>query len=218
MAKELKPVEKKGVKERIAQIIDSNTEPKLEDYEIIIVIDDDTDESRAYVVVRVKKAQKPPTWTLKKHKYYIRRGNRSVLTLDNEVKSLLFRRGILQSLLIEIKSNLELINKTWNFIDNLTQINEERRKPSLFIPLKNEAWRAFQYSGYSYITLPEILNKLVDAYNLIHEINNIIDLNNHIAFKDASSQVVATPIHSKDPEAEIYIPALIRNKLQERNI
>ena len=88
----------------------------------------------------------------KEHRYYIRRDNRSVLMLDNEVKSLLFRRGILQSLLIEIKSNLELINKTWSFIDNLTQINEVRRKPSLFIQLKNEAWRAFQYSGYSYIT------------------------------------------------------------------
>jgi hypothetical protein len=116
---------------------------------------------------------------------------------------------------LEIGSNIDLIEKTWNFIDNLIVIKPEKRKPCLFIPLKSEAWRAFLYSGYSSVTPPEILSKLVDAYNLIHEINSIIELNNTTGFERIESQVISSPILDKDPKHILYIPALIRDKLRE---
>ena len=162
-AAELNPIEKRrGIREQIAQVIDTNTDPKLENYEIIS-INDENDDSRAYVVIRVKKSPKAPHMDTSSHKYYIRRDNRAEPMIDSEVRALLFKRGITRNLLIEIGSNIELITKTMKFVNNLLSSDPQKRKPYLFVPLKDEAWRSFVYSGYSYIAPPEVLSKLISA-------------------------------------------------------
>ncbi|MCD6099016.1 MAG: ATP-binding protein [Candidatus Marinimicrobia bacterium] len=212
----LSPIEKRpGIREQIAQVIDTNTDPKLEDYEII-VIDDEEDTSKAYVVVRVKKSPKAPHMDTSSHKYYIRRGNRAEPMIDNEVRGLLFRRGIMRNLLMEIESNIELIIKTIQFVDGILYSEPKKRKPYLFVPLKEEAWRSFIYSGYSYIAPPEVLNKLTSAYNLIHEVNSIINaVNVHPYINMYSNINVTTPIDENYPTIGEYVPSLIRDKLME---
>jgi len=209
-AARLSPIEKRpGIKEQIAQIIDTNTDPKLENYEII-VIDDEEDTSKAYVVVRVKKSPKAPHMDTSSHNYYIRRGNRAEPMIDSEVRALLFRRGIMRNLLMEIENNIELITKTMKFVDELLRSEPKKRKPYLFVPLKEEAWRSFIYSGYSYVAPPEVLNKLTSAYNQIHEVNSIINAANllpHI--------IVTTPIDENSPTIGEYVPSLIEDKLME---
>ncbi len=208
----LNPIKKKGIGERIAQIIEHNTEPKLEHFKII-VIDDDNDESRAYVVVGAEKSPKAPHMDTKEHRYYVRRDKRSVPMLDNEIKALLFRRSHALSLVSEIASNKGIAQKTIRRVNELTGLKNGVRKPFLFIPLKTEAWKAFQYSGYASIVDTQILVKLVSAYNLVHEINSIIEFTN-ITF---SNQIITTPIDNNRLDIGIYGPALIRDRLQELN-
>ena len=209
-AAELNPIEKRsGIREQIAQVIDTNTDPKLEDYEIII-IDDEDDNSRAYVVITVKKSPKAPHMDTSSHKYYIRRDNRVEPMVDSEVRALLFKRGVVKNLLMEIEGNIELITKTMKFVDNLLLVAPEKRKPYLFVPLRDEAWKSFVYSGYSYIAPPEVLNKLISAYNLIHEVNSIINAVNVRQYKD-----VITPIDRNHPIFGEYVPSLIKDKLGE---
>ena len=204
----LNPIEKRpGIREQIAQVIDTNTDPKLEGYEII-VIDDEDDNSKAYVVVRVKKSPKAPHMDTSNHRYYVRRGNRTDPMLDSEVRALLFRRGIMRNLLMEIESNMELITKTMKFVDDLLLSDPKKRKPYLFVPLKDEAWRSFIYSGYSYIAPPEVLSKLISVYNLIHEVNSIINAANVHPYI-----YITTPIDKNHPTIGTYVPSLINDKL-----
>jgi hypothetical protein len=206
----LSPIKKERVAERIAQIIEHKTEPKLEDFRIL-VIDDDRDESTGYVVVKAGRSSKAPHMDTNEFRYYVRREKRSVPMLDSEVKALLVRRGHTWSLMSEIKTNLDIAEKAIKHVSNLMQFTLGSRRPSLFFLLRTEAWRAFQYSGYASIVATDVMNKLVSVYNLVDEINNIIEFTN----VRLTNETIAAPVEGVLPDHGIYVPILIDLKMRE---
>ena len=91
---------------------------------------------------------------------------------DSEVKNAIFRKGLRKALENEISQNIDLANKIYEFIDKYT--NYGANDQILIIPFHIEAWKAFVNSGMLFI-LKDRANALVEAYNIIHEINFLID-------------------------------------------
>ena len=72
----------------------------------------------------------------------------------------------------EINQNIDLANKIYEFIEKYTSYGANDQ--ILIIPFHMEAWKAFVNSGMLFI-LKDRGNALVESYNIIHEINFLID-------------------------------------------
>ena len=162
----------KGVKEKIESIILSNIQPEIKGYDIYSIENPDN-QSQAIFVVDIPESSDAPH--MANHRYYIRRNFKSEYMEDSEVKNSIFRKGLKKSLEYEVKQNLEMMGKI------LQRLNlyhgqwspSKERAPILLIPFYTEAWRAMIGSGILFIFKDKAT--LVEAYNIIHEINYLMD-------------------------------------------
>lgn len=198
-------IECRGVKERIESVILSNTQPKIEGYEIASIENPD-DTSEAIFVVNIPESLKAPHMV--NHRYYKRYNFQSVPMEDHEVKECIFKKGLRKGLEFELSQNLELAKNTWRLIEKIDDYRPENVKTTVFTPFYTEAWKAVVSSGLLYVLKEKALD-LVKAYSLIHEINHLIDCQKH------GLETIVTPsVPDTLPDHGKYIPAVIRNKLQ----
>lgn len=159
----------KGVRERIESVILTNIQPKLKEYDIYS-IENPENHSQAILVVDIPESPDAPH--MANNRYYIRRKFISEPMEDLEVKNAIFRKGLRKALENEINQNIDLANKIYEFINAYT--NYGANDQILIIPFHIEAWKAFVNSGMLFI-IKDRANELVEAYNIINEINFLID-------------------------------------------
>lgn len=165
-------IESKGVKEKIEDIILNHIQPELKGYEIYSIENPDN-HSQAIFIVEIPESSDAPH--MANHRYYIRRNFKSEYMEDSEVKNAIFRKGLRKALEFEVKQNLEMTEK---ILQRLNMYKgqwapSKERAPILLIPFYTEAWRAIVGSGILFILKDKAT--LVEAYNIIHEINYLID-------------------------------------------
>ncbi|MFA4934568.1 MAG: ATP-binding protein [Candidatus Methanoperedens sp.] len=161
-------IDSKDAKERIENVILSHIQPEIKGYDIYSIENPDN-RSQAIFVVEIPESLDSPH--MANHRYYIRRNLKSEPMEDLEVKNAIFRKGLRKALENEINQNIDLANNIYKFIDEYT--NYGANDQILIIPFHIEAWKAFVNSGMLFI-LKDGAN-LVEAYNIIHEINFLID-------------------------------------------
>ncbi len=162
-------ISSKGVRERIENVILTNIQPKLKEYDLYS-IENPENPSQAIFVVDIPESPDAPH--MAKNRYYIRRKFKSEPMEDLEVKNAIFRKGLRKALENEINQNIDLANKIYEFIDKYSSYGANDQ--ILIIPFHIEAWKAFVNSGMLFI-LKDRANALVEAYNVIHEINFLSD-------------------------------------------
>lgn len=202
-------IEGKGIRERIENVLNSHIQPKIEEYEIYS-IENPRDPSKAIFAVYVPKSLIAPH--MANYRYYKRYQFQSVPMEDHEVKEVIFKGGLKEALVFEISSNLDLIKKTLKLIEDIDGYPPKKRKPIVLIPLYTESWRVIISSGLLPL-LKEKTKQFIKAYNIIHEVNNLIDCQKY------GLKVVVTPSYEKSlPDTGTYIYAIIREKIQELRI
>ena len=202
-------IEGKGIRERIENVLNSHIQPKIEEYEINS-IENPKDISKAIFTVYVPKSLNAPHMV--NYRYYKRYKFQSVPMEDHDVKEVIFKSGLKDALIYEVSSNLDLIKKTLKLIADIEGYLPKQRKPIVLIPLHTEAWRVIISSGLLPL-LKEKTKQFIKAYNIIHEVNNLIDCQKY------GLKIVITPSYEKSlPDTGTYIYAIIREKIQELHI
>ena len=202
-------IESKGKRERIENVLISHIQPKIEEYEINS-IENPSDASKAIFTVYVPKSLNAPH--MANYRYYKRHQFQSIPMEDHEVKEVIFKRGLKEALIFEVSRNLELVKKTLKLIEDIYEYPPKKRKPIVFIPFYTETWRAIISSGLLPL-LKEKAKQFIKAYNIIHEVNNLIDCQKY------GLEVVVTPSYTKSSlDHGKYIHAIIREKVQELHI
>jgi hypothetical protein len=162
-------INSKGVKEKVENIILTKIQPEIKGYDIYSIENPDN-HTQAIFVVDIPESPDAPH--MANHRYYIRRNFKSEYMEDSEVKNAIFRKGLRKALENEINQNIDLANKIYECIDKYT--NYGANDQILIIPFHIEAWKSFVNSGMLFI-LKDSANALVEVYNIIHEINFLID-------------------------------------------
>ena len=194
-----------GVKERIENVILSHVQPRIETY-VIRDIANPANHSEAIFVVIVPESPDAPH--MANNRYYKRHSFQSLPMEDHEVKNAIFRKGLKQALNFEIVRNLELADKTIDFLDKVFNVPLESRQRIIFIPFSTEAWKSIVSSGLLSV-VGEMTEKLVYSYNFIQEINCIIDCHN------TGADLVTTPVNGSYPDTGRYVPSTVQNKVRD---
>jgi hypothetical protein len=198
-------IKSKGVKERIENIALSNIQPKAEGI-AINPIENPKDASQAIFVVNIQESLEAPHMV--EHRYYKRYNFQSVPMEDNEVKNAMFKKGLRGAIKFEISRNLELADQTLKLMEKIYHYQPEKRKPLVFMPFHTEAWRSIVSSGLLSV-LKEKATKLIGAYNLITEINYIIDYHRY------GKDVIVTPVYTSAIDEGTYVPAILNERIQK---
>lgn len=199
-------IESKGVRERIENVLISRIQPNIEEYEINS-IENPSDPSKAIFTVHVPQSLNAPHMV--NHRYYKRYKFQSPPMEDHEVKEAIFKKGLREALNFEVSRNLELANKTLKLIEGIYRFPPEKRKHIVFTPFYTEAWKVIIGSGLLPL-LKEKTIKFIKAYNIVHEVNHLIDCQKY------GLEVVVTPSYKEtSPEHGTYIPAIVQAKVQE---
>lgn len=203
-------IDSKGIKERIESVILDNIQPEIKAFNIYS-IEKPENHSEAIFVVDIPESINAPH--MADHRYFIRRNFKSEPMEDFEIKNALFRKGLKKALEFEISQNLQLINKTRICLEKYKIAG--KRVPILLIPLETEAWRATISSGILFI-LKDSVETLVKAYNIIHEINYLIDSLRYEKYGVETGTY--TPVHDSKPEHGTWLPVIIDENISKIEI
>lgn len=198
-------INNKDIKERIENIILSNIQPKLEGCKIQ-QIDNPSNKKESVFVVSIPDSMNAPHMV--NHRYYKRYNFKSEPMEDHEVKEAIFKKGLKDVLFEEIDYNELLARKTLKKIDELFYYDPDEREFTAFVPFRVEAWRSVVSSGL-FSLIKKNTKELTDVYNLIHEINHLIELQKY------GREMVVTQTDDAKPKHGKYLPSLIREKVSE---
>ena len=115
--------------------------------------------------------------------HYIRRDKKSEPMNAQEIREAMFRVGLRNALIEELNWNLEHAKQIENQRQKLQEATPDTNPPlksngmhiyPAIIPFRTEAWKAVAYSGF-YSLFQEKFALLIKLYNLIFEINYLID-------------------------------------------
>lgn len=194
-----------GVEEQIQNVVATAIHPIVEDIKILR-LPNPQNNSEAIYVIKVPKSLEAPH--MANNRYYRRHGSESVPMEDIEVKNAIFGSGRTAALHFEISQNLELISRTQKLIDQVYVLSPEKRQAIALIPFHTDAWNSMVASGLLSSLQPEVAERLVEAYRLIHEINTLIEW-----LKIAEPPIVHTPAEPSSVRHGKYLPAIIKDKL-----
>lgn len=203
---EIKWISGSNKKEQIESMITTTIHPLLSTYTIIPIINPDNIKQAIYVL-KINVSFDAPHMA-SNNKYYIRRKYKSEPMEDSEVRQLIFERGIKHALVSEIKYNFELANRYFSNLEKIQQEFQRKKNPIGYVPLSTEAWKAATISGIFKLNIVNI-SDLIDLYNIIHEINGLIDY-----MKSGITELIS-PIDDSSTIYGKFIPALINSKIQK---
>lgn len=196
-------IESKGIKERIENVLLSKILPKLEEYKIK-QINNPNNKAESVYIITVQESINAPH--MANYKYYKRHNFQSVPIDDYGVKEAILKKGLKEALIEEINFNIILAKKTYEKTNEIMIYNHNERKPITFIPLREGVWKSMISSGLFHL-IKKKTKELIEAYNLIYEINYLIELQKH------GMDMVVTQVDDSKPHVGTYIPMLIRDKI-----
>lgn len=198
-----------GIEERIQNVVMTTINPRLEGIRVIRIPNPDNS-SQAIFIVNIPKSLHAPHMV--SNRYYIRRGSVSSPMEDIDVKSAIVGIGRTAALRYEISKNSELAERTRKLIEEIYVLSPTQRQPIALIPFHTDAWNAIVALGLLYSLESALAKRLVEAYELIHEINSLI------AWVNAGNPLIAhTPVEPSSSRHGTYLPAVIRDKLPRLN-
>lgn len=160
-------------------------QPKFLDYKIKGIEGDDS--SRGFFLVKVEKGLNSPYMNSEKI-HYIRRDKKSEPMNAQEVREAMFRKGLRDALIEEIKYNKESSLKITKQDHPLHEVAKDKFKAkpdpkeldvrAAIIPFRTEAWKVVGYSGLFSI-IQEKYSVFIELYNLIYEFNYLAELFKH---------------------------------------
>ena len=198
-----------GIEERIQNIINTTINPRLKGTRVIRLPNPENDSAAVYIVNVLKSPDAPHMVYIR---YYIRRGSVSSPMEDIDVRSAIFGKGRTAALRYEIDQNSELAERTRKLIEQIYVYSPPDRAPIALIPFHTDAWNAVIASGLLYSLEDTVVERLVEAYRRIHEVNSIIgwiNMNN--------PDVASTPAEPSSAKHGTYLPALLMNTLPRLN-
>lgn len=143
-------------------------------YEIDSIINKKNAQEKIYII-RVEKSRRAPH--MFNDKYYKRVETESKPMNNQEVREAIFRSGLLEALIQELKDNYIHASRLKSCDDQFMHLYNESHPPDFPIIIsyfRTEVWRTIVSSGLFNI-VNEINPKLVMLYNSIYDINSIID-------------------------------------------
>ena len=181
LAKESKWLELGDTQHKIEDQILSWVQPKFTNYQIK-TIQNSNDFNKGIFLIDIKKGSQTPYMNSEKI-HYIRREKKSEPMNAQEIREALFRSGLFDALLLELKDNKQLVDDFIKNYGKLTDVYKEVKTTTDYYkaiqlalyPFKTEAWRALTYSGLL-STIQEISELLINLYQAIYKVNNIIDV------------------------------------------
>ena len=162
------------VKERIEDIVGHHIQPNLESFHIERIANPKDDEEAVFSVCILRSSH---TIHMVNNTYYKRHKFKSAPMGHREIMEAISRRGIRDSLLLEIRSNLELAERTSKVISEAQEYRQRdpgRGPLPIFTPFKEDAWKAMISSGLIHTSGINI-QKAMEAYSIISDLNHLID-------------------------------------------
>lgn len=201
-------IDRRNAQETIENFILAHIQPSLEigNYKIK-PIKNPGNSNQAIYIVKIEKSLDAPHMASDK-KYYIRREKQSVPMEDKEVRETIFKSGLRDALKEEVKYNEQLALKISKKCEEIMCFEPEERQTIAFTPFRTEAWKAALSSGL-FNLIRNNMKDLINFYNIIHELNYIIELQKN------RLNVIVTQTDDSSPKYGIYVPAIIRKKAQE---
>ncbi len=211
----LKGIDPDGVEERIGNLIRDSIRPVVNDFKIKVFPLESVD--KCIVVVEIAESlDAPHMWG---HRYYTRRSSKSDPMEDHEVKAIQYGKGIRTALVEELAANLDMAKKYHNFYEHFLHMQEKDRMPVMLIPFHDDAWKALISSGYLLYLNGDLIDKLRNAYALVHEVNALSDFSRIIPGQPAQvgnlmvQSVIQTPAEDKFNHGGTYIFSVIETKI-----
>ncbi|MBY8993495.1 MAG: ATP-binding protein [Candidatus Heimdallarchaeota archaeon] len=148
-------------------------------YEIDSIINKKNAQEKIYII-RVEKSRRAPH--MFNYKYYKRVETESKPMNNQEVREAMFRTGLRDALILEMKDNIKLIDDFSSNIRDIKHVYKEaptendhyKDVQAIIFPFKTEAWKAITYSGLLSI-VQQYNEQLIELYNSIYQVNHIID-------------------------------------------
>lgn len=186
-------------------------QPRIFDYRIK-VIPDTEDETLGVFFIEVKKGKLGPYMASDK-RYYIRREKKSEPMNNQEVREAIFRSGLFDALILELKDNNQLIE---DFLIKIHEIKDkyEEKAPindrykdiqAIIFPFKTEAWKAITYSGLLSV-VQQNSTQLIELYQSIYQVNQIIE-----ALKFGHRRIVT----QQKKQSSYYILVVIESTIRQ---
>lgn len=198
---------KEGTKEKIENMIINGIDKRIQNLTINTILND-KDPSKAIFIVNIPESTDAPH--MAKHSYYKRFNFQSVPMENKEVLDALFRKGLRESLYFELSRNLDLCDNTLKLIGDHYVPQSKDRVPIVFIPFYTYSWEAIINSGLLPI-LKENVEKLVETYCLVSDINSIISYQTY----HHSELVVNTPVSEKYIQGGTYLPSILQDNIRK---
>lgn len=159
--------------------------PPITEYEINSIINKKNIQEKIYII-RVEKSRKAPH--MFNDKYYKRVETESKPMNNQEVREAMFRTGLRDALIEEIKYNKRSSLKITKQEQPLHEAAKDKYETTLdseklhvraaIIPFRTEAWKAIGYSGLFSI-IQEKYAVLIELYDLIYEFNYLTEFFKH---------------------------------------
>jgi len=194
-----------GVEERIQNVAMTAIHPIVESVKMIR-LPNPKNELEAIYVAKVPKSFAAPHMV--NNLYYRRRGSVSGPMDDIDVRSSIFGSGRTAALRFEISQNLNLASQTRELVERVKVISPDERKGIALIPFQTDAWNSVVASGLLSSLQPEVAERLIQAYRLIHEMNSLMGW-----LKLDWGLIVHTPIEPSSATHGTYVPSIIVERL-----
>jgi hypothetical protein len=139
-------------------------------------------ELEGILLVQVEKGDDGPYMNSEKI-HYIRREKKSEPMTSQEIRDAIFRSGLFDALILELRDNSQLIE---DFLKKIHEIKDKypetfsddehsKNIQAIIFPFKTEAWKAITYSGLLSI-IQQNSAQLIELYQSIYQVNQIIDV------------------------------------------
>ncbi|MCL0095256.1 ATP-binding protein [Dehalococcoidia bacterium] len=205
-------IEGDNVEERIQNVISASIQPKFDGLCVFPYPNPDG-HKQAVFVVEVPRSPSMPHMT--NSRYYKRRGSVSSPMEHDEIKNAMLGPGRIAALHFEISANLELLDKTCHLLERLSSMPPGGRKRIVLVPLHTDAWHAIVASGLLVSFPKDTIEKLLEAYAIIHEVNTLIDSLKRVDWlkREEFEIVYFVTDDSSWAQHGTYIPAIIRHRM-----
>lgn len=169
-------------------------------------------ELEGILLVQVEKGDDGPYMNSEKI-HYIRREKKSEPMTSQEIREAIFRSGLFDALILELRDNSQLIV---NFLKKIHEIKDKYPEAlsddnhfkdiqAIIFPFKTEAWKAITYSGLLSI-VQQNSAQLIELYQSIYQVNQIID-----ALKFGHRRIIT----QQEKQSSYYILTVIENIIRQ---